>query len=153
MGIHNGNNRPHRRYYLHNRIDRGYPSRTQIWRGPCQHVKHWWKVIKLSIFVIAFFFLISFSSASINITVQSENNKSLDIVNLENYSIVETGYNNQSFDGLEYSNYEVRVISDSSLSTHDAIGFFEGSWNKLVYFALIVIILSFIYFFVRGLTK
>lgn len=107
------------------------------------------------LFFLFIFFVVFINSVSadINITVQSENNKTLSIVNLQTFSTVAAGANNQTFSSLPYSNYEVRLLSNNTLSVDDAVSFFEGSWSKLVYIALMVLILFFIYALVKGLSK
>lgn len=110
--------------------------------------------MKLAFFSVFFFLiLISSASADINITVQSENNKTLSIVELQTFSTVASGTNNQTFSSLPYTNYEVRLLSDSNLNIHDAVGFFEGSWSKMVYIALMLLIGFFIFYLVKGLSK
>jgi len=106
----------------------------------------------LTILFIALFLIIP-ATANINITVQSENNKTLSIVDLQTYNIVGEGTNNQTFSGLPYSNYEVRLLTDSNLTVDNAVGFFQGTSNKLVYFALMVGIVSLLYYFARSLAK
>lgn len=106
------------------------------------------------IFSILFFLMFVFpASAGLNITVQSENNKTLSIVNLQTYSTVAAGANNQTFSNLPYTNYEVRLLSNSNLTVSDAVGFFEGTWSKFVYLALILLIVFFIYYMAMGLSK
>ncbi len=106
----------------------------------------------LTIFCVLLFLIVP-SAADINITVQSENNKTLSIVDLQSYNVVGEGGNNQTFSDLPYSNYEVRLLSDSDITVDDAVGFFQGTSNKLVYFAIMVGIVSLLYSFARSLAR
>jgi len=103
--------------------------------------------------LVTFLVFINIASANINITVQSENNKTLSIIDLGNNTISGVGINNQTFSGLTYTNYEIRLLSDTDLTVTDAVGFFDGAWNKIVYLALIIVIISFIYYLSKGLTR
>jgi len=109
--------------------------------------------MKLTFIFFLILFLINSSSANINITVQSENNKTISIVDLRNFSTVANGTNNQTFSNLSYSNYEVRILSDTSLTVSDTVNFFEGNYSKMVYLALIVLIIFFIIYLIKGLSK
>ena len=84
------------------------------------------KIISFS--TIVFIILINIASAGINITVQSENNKTLSIVDLQTFTTVASGTNNQTFSNLNYSNYEVRLLSNSDLTVDKTVSFFNGAW-------------------------
>jgi len=104
-------------------------------------------------FLLIFILVVNSVSAGINITVQSENNKTLSIINLETNQNVGTGFNNQTFVELPYENYELRILADTTVSTASTITFFEGTYNKMVYFALMILIVCIIYYLIRGLVK
>ena len=110
--------------------------------------------MKLPFFLLVLLLSINFATADINIIVQSENNKTLSVVDLKTFTTVAQGQNNQTFANLDYdTNYEIRLIADTDLTVSETVSFFEGAWNKLVYFALIVLIVFFIYYIIKGLSS
>jgi len=99
--------------------------------------------MKFLLFLFIIFIFIIPTSANINISVVSENNKSIIYYNIDNNTNIGTYTNNQYAD-ISYQNYEIRLKSITQPKFGDMWGFIDGVYSQWVYLVVIIFMISLI---------
>jgi hypothetical protein len=87
----------------------------------------------------------------INLTIQSENLKIIDLIRLSDFSISNSFLNNQTINAT-YDNYIIKILnSEASFTLNNFWSNTEGFLNNIIFIVLIGIILIVITSFIRML--
>jgi len=111
-------------------------------------------MLKKILFILLFILFSVFPvMGNIDITFNSENNKTISIIKLNNISNITTLLNNENV-SLEYTNYKIVIYPNTSLNHQKFIrnlNYFNSDWMYIIWVAIILLIFYFGYGVIKKL--